>query len=409
MNMGCVSGQEHPPPAVGRCLERAVGPGRHEMDRGERHVRIGHAPQHRLHLLERDRIRAVWTTLPMTLQAKTGVSRLTAGTTYYFRVQAVTRTGAENWSQITHASGEVVGTSARRAFRGTPRCSGDLLDVGRIDESAARRSLVAVRHEDGVARSELDVARSGLDVAGTAQRGASFELRVGRRAERHACSKERHASRGERADRSDQRGLSECGEARKSLVEAQSERGAERKSLVEALCERREARSFGRAAQSASLATHSFEGEARTSNGEPSLVAPKGTVGSPCDTQLGASGTQVEICAALPCTCGTLPASCGTHVTRSVSVVLACDTQVTRTVSVVEACATVSTARDVLRRPCVTQGKASAVPFEERATLSADGDMLGENCEHLAGLAPGVEVTARAGGVEPWCTASPTE
>jgi hypothetical protein len=41
-----------------------------------------------------------WTTLPMTLQAKTGVSGLTAGTTYYFRVQPVTRTGAENWSQI---------------------------------------------------------------------------------------------------------------------------------------------------------------------------------------------------------------------------------------------------------------------------------------------------------------------
>jgi hypothetical protein len=41
-----------------------------------------------------------WTTAPMTLQAKTGVSGLTVGTMYYFRVQAVTRTGAENWSQI---------------------------------------------------------------------------------------------------------------------------------------------------------------------------------------------------------------------------------------------------------------------------------------------------------------------
>ena len=41
-----------------------------------------------------------WTSLPMTLQAKTGVSGLTAGTTYYFRVQPVTRTGAESWSQI---------------------------------------------------------------------------------------------------------------------------------------------------------------------------------------------------------------------------------------------------------------------------------------------------------------------
>jgi hypothetical protein len=41
-----------------------------------------------------------WTTAPMTLQAKTGISGLTAGTLYYFRVQPVIRTGAENWSQI---------------------------------------------------------------------------------------------------------------------------------------------------------------------------------------------------------------------------------------------------------------------------------------------------------------------
>jgi hypothetical protein len=45
-----------------------------------------------------------WTTLPITLQAKTGVSGLTPATTpattYAFRVQEVTRTGVENWSQI---------------------------------------------------------------------------------------------------------------------------------------------------------------------------------------------------------------------------------------------------------------------------------------------------------------------
>jgi hypothetical protein len=41
-----------------------------------------------------------WTTLPITLQAKTGVSGLTPATTYSFRVQEVTRTGVENWSQI---------------------------------------------------------------------------------------------------------------------------------------------------------------------------------------------------------------------------------------------------------------------------------------------------------------------
>jgi hypothetical protein len=41
-----------------------------------------------------------WTTLPMTLQAKTGVAGFISGTTYYFRVQVLVRTGAENWSQI---------------------------------------------------------------------------------------------------------------------------------------------------------------------------------------------------------------------------------------------------------------------------------------------------------------------
>jgi hypothetical protein len=41
-----------------------------------------------------------WTSVPQTLQAKTGVSGLTAGTTYYFRVQVLTMTGGGDWSQI---------------------------------------------------------------------------------------------------------------------------------------------------------------------------------------------------------------------------------------------------------------------------------------------------------------------
>jgi HWE histidine kinase len=41
-----------------------------------------------------------WTTLPQTLQAKTKVIGLTAGTVYSFRVQALVRTGEENWSQV---------------------------------------------------------------------------------------------------------------------------------------------------------------------------------------------------------------------------------------------------------------------------------------------------------------------
>ena len=40
-----------------------------------------------------------WTSVPQTLRAKAGVSGLTAGTTYYFRVQPLTRTGTEDWSQ----------------------------------------------------------------------------------------------------------------------------------------------------------------------------------------------------------------------------------------------------------------------------------------------------------------------
>ena len=41
-----------------------------------------------------------WTALPMTLQSKTSVSGLAVATMYYFRVQQLTRTGMENWSQI---------------------------------------------------------------------------------------------------------------------------------------------------------------------------------------------------------------------------------------------------------------------------------------------------------------------
>jgi len=42
-----------------------------------------------------------WTSIPQTLKAKTGVSGLTAGTTYYFRVQVLTKTGESNVSQVT--------------------------------------------------------------------------------------------------------------------------------------------------------------------------------------------------------------------------------------------------------------------------------------------------------------------
>jgi hypothetical protein len=41
-----------------------------------------------------------WTSLPPTLQAKTSVSGLTAGTTYYFRAQALTASGEGDWGQV---------------------------------------------------------------------------------------------------------------------------------------------------------------------------------------------------------------------------------------------------------------------------------------------------------------------
>jgi hypothetical protein len=42
-----------------------------------------------------------WTSLPQTLKSKTGVSGLTAGTTYYFRSQALTPKGGDgDWGQI---------------------------------------------------------------------------------------------------------------------------------------------------------------------------------------------------------------------------------------------------------------------------------------------------------------------
>jgi hypothetical protein len=41
-----------------------------------------------------------WTSVPPTLQAKTGVSGLTPATLYYFRVQPLLRTGEQNWSEV---------------------------------------------------------------------------------------------------------------------------------------------------------------------------------------------------------------------------------------------------------------------------------------------------------------------
>ncbi len=40
-----------------------------------------------------------WTTVPQTMESKTGVSGLTAGTQYYFRFQSVTKAGVGDWSQ----------------------------------------------------------------------------------------------------------------------------------------------------------------------------------------------------------------------------------------------------------------------------------------------------------------------
>jgi hypothetical protein len=41
-----------------------------------------------------------WTSLPQTIQSKAGVSGLTAGTMYYFRMQSVTKEGVADWSQV---------------------------------------------------------------------------------------------------------------------------------------------------------------------------------------------------------------------------------------------------------------------------------------------------------------------
>jgi len=40
-----------------------------------------------------------WTTVPQTMQSKTGISGLVGGTTYYFRFQSVTKAGVGDWSQ----------------------------------------------------------------------------------------------------------------------------------------------------------------------------------------------------------------------------------------------------------------------------------------------------------------------
>jgi len=41
-----------------------------------------------------------WTSVPQTLESKTGISGLTSATVYSFRVQALTRKGLQNWSQV---------------------------------------------------------------------------------------------------------------------------------------------------------------------------------------------------------------------------------------------------------------------------------------------------------------------
>ena len=41
-----------------------------------------------------------WTNAPSTLQAKTDIAGLTAGTAYFFRFRGVTKAGEGNWSQV---------------------------------------------------------------------------------------------------------------------------------------------------------------------------------------------------------------------------------------------------------------------------------------------------------------------
>ena len=41
-----------------------------------------------------------WVAMPQTLEAKTSLTGLTAGTTYYFRVQILSKAGEANWSQV---------------------------------------------------------------------------------------------------------------------------------------------------------------------------------------------------------------------------------------------------------------------------------------------------------------------
>ena len=41
-----------------------------------------------------------WTSLPLALKAKTTVSGLTVGTTYYFRFQVLTKKGLRDWSGV---------------------------------------------------------------------------------------------------------------------------------------------------------------------------------------------------------------------------------------------------------------------------------------------------------------------
>ena len=114
-----------------------------------------------------------WTSLPQTLKAKTGVSGLTSGTTYYFRSQALTPKGGEgDWGQIVAL---LVKESERR----------------RTAPLRARDAPRGVR--TGRLRARCDARRTGRHARGSAAAwstpgGASPSLPVDARRTRRASS-----------------------------------------------------------------------------------------------------------------------------------------------------------------------------------------------------------------------------
>ena len=100
-----------------------------------------------------------WTSLPPTLQSKTGLSGLTVGTTYYFRVQAL-----------------IPGTLMPNTFAAARTASACTDSFSRSGTSVAAASICRARDSFAIASDALRTAGRRLPAAASCRRFACSEL-----------------------------------------------------------------------------------------------------------------------------------------------------------------------------------------------------------------------------------------